>query len=204
MSIKPTKSEQARAVLLEAAKSVLRKQGYSGFSTRDVALAAEMPLSQIHYHFGSKEGLVLSLFAYLNDQLLSRQAEMFANPDLRLSEQWALACDYLDEDLASGYVRILHELWVAGYANPEIATVVRKGLLGWQHLLTELAAKSQKRFGLFGTLTAEQVASLIGSAFIGGEAYILLGLEKKGVPVRRALRAVAEQIASLESLQKSR
>jgi AcrR family transcriptional regulator len=28
----------------------------SGLSTRDVAAAAGVPLSQIHYHFGSKQG----------------------------------------------------------------------------------------------------------------------------------------------------
>jgi AcrR family transcriptional regulator len=204
MSPKPKKSEQARGVLLEAAKTVLRKKGYSGLSTRDVAVTAEMPLSQIHYHFGSKEGLVLALFDYLNEQLLNRQTEMFGNSELRLSQQWQLACDYLDEDLASGYVRVLQELWVAGYSNPEIAAVVRRGLLGWQELLTHLARKSQARFGPFGALPPEQIAALVGAAFIGGEAYILLGLERKSVPVRKALRAVGELIATLESLQTKR
>ena len=39
-------------VVLEAAKKVLRQNGYSKLSTRDVAAAAGVPLSQIHYHFG--------------------------------------------------------------------------------------------------------------------------------------------------------
>lgn len=204
MSPKPKKSEQARGVLLEAAKTVLRKKGYSGLSTRDVAVTADMPLSQIHYHFGSKEGLVLALFDYLNEQLLNRQTEMFGNSELRLSQQWELACDYLDEDVASGYVRVLQELWVAGYSNPEIAAVVRRGLLGWQGLLTDLTRKSQAKFGPFGALPPEQIAALAGAVFIGGEAYILLGLERKSVPVRKALRAVGELIATLESLQTKR
>ena len=41
----------------------------AGLSTRDVAAAAGVPLSQIHYHFGSKQSLVLALFEYLNAQL---------------------------------------------------------------------------------------------------------------------------------------
>ncbi len=198
------KKQETRTTLLEAAKTVLRQNGYSGLSTRDVAAAAGVPLSQIHYHFGSKEGLVLALFEYLNDQLLDRQQALFGNPSLRLSEQWMLACDYLDEDLASGYVRVLHELWAAGYAKPEIAAVVRRGLFGWQELLTDLAQKAEARFGPFGTLTPEQIAGLVGCAFIGGEAYILLGLEKKGVSVRTALRCVGDLIASVEALQLKR
>ena len=66
---------------LEAAKKVLRQNGYSGLSTREVAAAAGVPLSQIHYHFGSKQGLVLALFEYLNAQLLDRQNALFARPD---------------------------------------------------------------------------------------------------------------------------
>jgi DNA-binding transcriptional regulator YbjK len=38
---------------------VLRQSGCAALSTRDVAAAACVPLSQIHYHFGSNQGLVL-------------------------------------------------------------------------------------------------------------------------------------------------
>ena len=48
-------------VLLEAAKKCCVKKGYSGVSTRDVAAEASVPLSQIHYHFGSKQGMTLAL-----------------------------------------------------------------------------------------------------------------------------------------------
>ena len=87
-------------VLLEAAKKILRQNGYAGLSTRSVAEAAGMPLSQIHYHFGSKQEMVLALFEYLNAQLLDRQNALFGDAKLKLSEQWDRACDYLDEDIA--------------------------------------------------------------------------------------------------------
>ena len=104
-------------LVLEAAKKVLRQNGYSRLSTRDVAAAAGVPLSQIHYHFGSKQGMVLALFEYLNSQLLDRQNAMFHDTALTLSEQWDRACDYLDEDIASGYVRVLQELIAASWAD---------------------------------------------------------------------------------------
>ena len=43
-----------------------------------------------------------------------------------LWQRWERACDYLDEDLASGYVRILQEMMAAGWSNPEIAAAVRR------------------------------------------------------------------------------
>src|SRR4051794_9415640 len=95
------KKTDTSIVLLEAAKKMLRQKGYSGLSTRDVAAEAGVPLSQIHYHFGSKQGMMLALFAYLNAQLLDRQNALFGNPALKLSEQWDQACAYLDDDIAS-------------------------------------------------------------------------------------------------------
>src|SRR3981189_3255454 len=60
------KKAETSTTLLEAAKKVLRQNGHSGLSTRDVAAAAGVPLSQIHYHFGSKQGMMLALFDPLN------------------------------------------------------------------------------------------------------------------------------------------
>ena len=76
------RKEETSTTLLEAAKKVLRQNGYAGLSTRDVAAAAGVPLSQIHYHFGSKQGLVMALFEYLNAQLLDRQNALFGDTAL--------------------------------------------------------------------------------------------------------------------------
>ena len=194
---------ETNTTLLEAAKKVLRRDGFAGLSTRGVAAVANVPLSQIHYHFGSKEGLVLALFEYLNNQLLDRQHEMFSNPDLKLSEQWELACTYLDDDLASGYVRVLQELWAAGYSNPEIAKVVREGLLAWQKLLTKVAREAEARFGPYPHFGPEDLAALVGATFIGSEAYALLGVETEGVPIRVALRKVNLLIRTMEATSQS-
>ena len=121
------KKPETSITLLEAAKKVLRQNGYSGLSTRDVAAAAGVPLSQIHYHFGSKQGMVLALFEYLNAQLLDRQNALFGDATLKLSEQWDRACDYLDDDIASGYVRVLQELIAASWHDAGVAKVVRAG-----------------------------------------------------------------------------
>ncbi len=118
------KVEATRTSILDAARSVLRERGYGSLSTREVAAVAGVPLSQIHYHFGSKQGMVLALFEYMNARLLERQDAMFADSRLTLSEQWDLACDYLDDDLATGYVRVLQELWAAGWSDPVLALVI--------------------------------------------------------------------------------
>ena len=190
--------------LLEAAKKVLRQNGYAALSTRDVAAAAGVPLSQIHYHFGSKQGLMLALFDYLNAQLLDRQNAMFHDATLSLSQRWDRACDYLDEDIASGYVRVLQELIAASWSDPEVAKVVRGGLMSWFELIAEVARQADKELGGLGPFSAEEVAALVSSAFIGAESLYLVGAEKKGAPVRQSLRRVGDAIRMAEGKSSKR
>ena len=192
------KAQATRTGILEAAKQVLRDQGYAGLTTRGVAGVAGVSMSQIQYHFGSKEGMVLTLFESMNAQLLERQNAIFSDPSLSLSQQWDLACDYLDDDLTSGYVRVLHELLAAGLANPEIGRVVRDGIMGWIELLTDLARRAQESYGSLGPFTPEDIASLVGAAYIGMETYLLHGLEEQGLPLRRSLRRFGDVIRRFE------
>lgn len=198
------KKVETSTSLLEAAKKVLRQNGHSGLSTRDVAAAAGVPLSQIHYHFGSKQGLMLALFDYLNAQLLDRQNAMFHDKTLSLSQRWDRACDYLDEDIASGYVRVLQELIAASWSDPEVARVVRAGLMGWFELIAAVARQAEQELGGLGPFSPEEVAALVSSAFIGGESLFLLGAEKKGAPVRQSLRRVGDAIRLAESKSSGR
>jgi len=190
---------QTKSGILEAAMQVLHEQGYSGLSTRNVASAANVPLSQIQYHFGSKEGMVLALYEHMNNQLLERQKMMFADPNLSFSEKWALACDFFDSDIESGYVRVLQELMAAGWSSPEIGAAVSAGMMDWFNLLTEQAEKLIEIHGIGNFFSARELAALVGSAFIGAESWLMLGLEERGVPIRQALRKFGEVLGSIET-----
>jgi AcrR family transcriptional regulator len=192
-----SRAARTRAALLAAAETCLRELGFTNLSTRRIADEAGVPLSQIHYHFGSMESLMLALLAQQNRRLLDRQQRMFA-ADVPLWRRWRTACDFLDEDLASGYVRVLQEMTAAGWSSPEIAAAVRDCLRGWFVLLTSLAGEAAERFGGLAGLEPDDLACLIGNAFLGAEAMLLLGFEDEGMPVRRALHRVGEAIRRLE------
>jgi AcrR family transcriptional regulator len=201
MKLKQTTAKKAETdiSLLEAARKMLHDKGYAGLSTRDVAAAAGVPLSQIHYHFGSKQGLVLALFEYLNAQLLDRQNALFGDPSLKLSEQWDRACDYLEDDIASGYVRVLQEMIAASWADPAVAEIVRAGLMGWIDLIVDAARRAKAEFGTLGPFSPEEFGALVANAFIGAESLYLLGVEKKGSPARLGLRRVGDLLRTLEA-----
>ena len=186
-----------RTVILDAARTRLLADGYGGLSTRKVADEAGVPLSQLHYHFGSKQGLILALFAEENQRRLERQRRMYAE-DLPLWQRYEQACDFLEDDLDSGYVRVLQELIAAGWSNAELGAAVRELLGGWISLLTEVAREADRRHGPIGPFTAEELASLVGSAFFGSEALLLLGFDREVLPIRSALRRVGVLIRQLE------
>ena len=186
-----------RMRILAAAKNALLDAGYANLATRGIAEAAGVPLSQIHYHFGSKQKLVLAVLDMENQQRLARQAAMYQS-NLPLWKQWQQACDFFDEDLESGYVRVLMEMTAAGWSNQEIADAVSAEIQGWFDLLADVAQRAAERFGSLGPFTPREVAALAGLPFLGAETVILLGLDESKIAARPALRKIGELLRLAE------
>jgi AcrR family transcriptional regulator len=189
-----------RTLILDAARSRLLVDGYGGLSTRRVADEAGVPLSQLHYHFGSKQGLILALLEEENQRRLARQSQMYAE-DVPLWQRYERACDFLEDDLESGYVRLLQEMIAAGWSNVELGDAVRELVGGWFALLAEVAREAEQRYGPLASFTAEEVGTLVGATFIGAEALLLLGFDRDVLPVRSALRRLGVMIRKLEEDQ---
>ena len=184
-------------VILDAARTRLLADGYARLSTRKVAQEAGVPLSQLHYHFGSKGGMVLALLEAENQRRLARQAAMYAE-DAPLWRRYEQACDFLEDDLESGYVRVLQEMIAAGWSTPEIGAATREMVAGWYELLTDVATEAAARFGGLGPFSPSEAAALIVNAFIGAEALLLLGFDRHQMPIRASLRRVGELIRAAE------
>jgi AcrR family transcriptional regulator len=190
-------SGATRSAILLAARQRLLADGIAGMSTRGVAEAAGVPLSQLHYYFGSKQQLILDLLEEENTRRLARQTQMYAE-DRPLWQRYEQACDFLEDDLESGYVRVLHEMIAAGWSDPAIGARVRELLQGWVDLIAGVSREAEGRFGPVGPFPVDEIAALIAQAFLGGEAMLLLGFDRRHWPVRSALRRFALLIRGLE------
>ena len=160
--------------LIDAARASLLADGHANLSTRRVADRAGVPLSQIHYHFGSRRGLVLALLAHQNEQLLERQQTMYG-ADVPLWRRYDQACAFLREDLDSGYVRMLQEMIAAGWTDRAIGAEVTRLLRGWFDLLEQVVVEAADELGDLGPFGPRSIATLVGLAFMGGESLVLLG-----------------------------
>jgi AcrR family transcriptional regulator len=192
------RGDATKEAILEAARESLREQGYSGTSIRVVAERAGVQLSLVHYHFGSKQGVLVAVLEHENEKLLERQHALFAGPG-PLSAKWRAACRFLEEDLESGYVRILWELWAAGLADEELAARWRDATAGWRRLMAEVFEEWSHEVGLELPISAPAVATLVANLFQGLEVEILAGVSEAESPHLEVLESVAQLIERIEA-----
>src|SRR2546429_9877652 len=159
VDMRRARGEDTRAQILDAAREVLAEHGYASTTTRGIAEVAGVQPSLVHYHFGGKQQLLAAVLARENAQLLERQRDMFAGPG-PLAEKWLTACAYLREDLRSGYVRILWELWAAGLADEALARLWREAMAGWRGLLESVAERWVAEVGIELPLSTPALATL--------------------------------------------
>ena len=141
---------------------------------------------------------MLALLERENERLVGRQEQMYA-ANAPLSVRYDQACDFLDDDLASGYVRVLHEMVAAGWSDPAVAEKVIALLKTWFELLTRVMHEAEKSFGSLSPFTASDVAMLVGMAFLGGESLLLLDESEWSESVRNALRRIGDLIRIAEA-----
>jgi AcrR family transcriptional regulator len=186
-----------RAQILNAARELLREDGFAGATTRAVAERADVRLSLVHYHFGGKAPLLAALLEEENARLLARQQALY-DGDQPLADKWRTACEYLRADLRSGYVRILWELWAAGLADDELALRWRDAMAGWRELLTTVVADWAAAARVQLPMSPRVLATLVANAFQGAEVELLAGVSEAEAPHFEALEAVAGLIERLE------
>src|SRR5215216_7645680 len=177
---------------------MLRQEGYAATTMRTVADRAGVQLSLVHYHFGGKRQLLVAVLEHENTRLLQRQQKLYAAPE-PLAEKWRTACGYLREDLRSGFVRILWELWAAGLADDELAERWRETMAKWRALLEDVATRWAAETRIDLPIPARVVATLVANAFQGAEVELLAGVSEDEAPHFEALEAVAALIERLEA-----
>jgi AcrR family transcriptional regulator len=187
-----------RELILDAAAELIGRVGYAAASTRAVAAAAGVPLSLVHYHFGSRAGLLTAVLERENSRLLERQRELFAGPG-SLADRWRAAADYFEEDLASGYVRLLWELWAAGLCDPELAERWRAAVDGWVSLIEETIDAWALKHDRPLPLPAASLANLVAIVYHGMETQLLAdgGRDLRGH--RELLATIGDAIERFEN-----
>ena len=85
-------TSKTRAVLLDAAETLMLEEGYAAVTSRRVAAAAGLKPQLVHYYFRTMDDLFLALFRRRAEQGLERQARAFES-EQPLWAVWELSRD---------------------------------------------------------------------------------------------------------------
>ena len=138
---KPARADGAatRTLILAAARRRLCEAGYARLNVRDIARDAGVNHALIGYHFRGKQQLVMAVLDEVNKTLLERQTRMYQR-SASASEKWQQACDFYEDDLKSGYVRLLMELMGASFDDAELRSELVPRMLAWHKLIEAAVA----------------------------------------------------------------
>jgi AcrR family transcriptional regulator len=192
-----------RALILEAARRRLCDTGYARLNVRDIARDAGVNHALISYHFQGKQQLVLAVLDEANQTLLERQTRMYAGPS-SASEKWQQASDFYEEDLKSGFVRLMMELMGASFNDKELRDGFVPRLLAWLKLVESGVEDFIESSGLDLPVSARAIAAWISWFWLGMEAGMTLGIGEKDGHQREALDAVALLLRRIEAPQATR
>ena len=190
--------ETTRTLILQAARRRLCEAGYAQLNVRDIARDAGVNHALIGYHFKGKQPLVLAVLDDVNNRLLDRQTRMYS-ASASASEKWQQACDFYEEDLKSGFVRILMELMGASFTDDALRREFLPRLLAWHSLVEVAVADFIQDSRLDLPVSSSAISAWIGWFWTGMEASMTLGITEEQGHQREALEAVAVLLRSVQN-----
>ncbi len=199
----PGEPGDTKARILDAAFRCLATEGYAALSTREIAKDAGVNHALIHYHYRTKDQLVIAVLEAANRKLLERQQAMYRAP-AGFAEKWAEARRFYESDLASGFVRVQAELWAASLSNPGLRERFLPQILAWKQVVLggvreALAAARAVGVELPPFLTAEAIAWWISEFWLGMEFADLIGADLDQEGHRAALDAMQRLLERLDA-----
>ena len=192
-----------RELILEATRRRLIAEGYANLSVREIAADAGVNHALIGYHFQGKQQLVMAVLDAANNRLLERQSGMYARPDAT-ADKWRQACEYYEEDLASGYVKLLMELMGASFHDEALRAEFTPRLLAWKDLIEQAVDDFAAAQGLALPVSSRAVAAWITWFWVGLEASMALGIDERQGHQREALAAVHALLRQVEGAKPGR
>ena len=190
--------ETTRTLILHSARRRLCEAGYAQLNVRDIARDAGVNHALIGYHFKGKQQLVLAVLDDANNRLLERQTRMYSE-NASASEKWQQACDFYEEDIRSGFVRLLMELMGASFTDEALRGEFLPRLLAWHRLVEAAVADFIQGSGLDLPVSARAISAWICWFWMGMEAGMTLGVTEEQGHQREALEAVAVLLRSVQS-----
>jgi AcrR family transcriptional regulator len=191
----PEAAADRRRELLEAAFALVGERGLEGLRTRAIAARAGVNVATLHYHFGTKEALLVALVRHASDKFAEgpppRRGRSAMPPPatLRGHLERAWATFQSTPHLAA----VLQELVLRSQRDAATRAAFRALYEGWNGLVEAVLAEERLRGTLPAHLDARAGARVVTSFILG--AVVQLGVNPRAFDFDVAARTLETWIA---------
>lgn len=169
--------EETTELLLDAAERLLIREGIVALTTRRLAEEAGVNHGLVHYSFVSMADVALRTAQRATARLIERQRQMYEGPGTFL-DKWHLAMGFLDEDIRTGYPKLMFELSALGWNDPVLAAAIADMDAQWRGVLTDAVTAGLEEYQLDAReFPVEALVTLIATFNLGIEAERLIGVD---------------------------
>ncbi len=188
-----SRATRTRQALVAAAVEALCQQGFSGASARDIARRAGSTQSQVFYHFGTVNDLLLAAL----DDVSARRMAVYApllDAARTPSDLIATARTVVEADVAEGDLKVMVEMIAGSTQVPGMGQQVAERLTPWFAFAETAVRKATAGLPFGSLLPARDIAHAIVAGILGLELLASLGGEND-----RTTR-ILDQLARLAAL----
>jgi AcrR family transcriptional regulator len=184
----PSDRPDAHEAIMQATYRALCTHGFAELTMQDIADEADKSTALLHYHYDTKENLLVAFLAHMLTRLDEQIAEMDgASATDRLQCLFdRLSPDKGDED-RDGFYRALFELRVQAPYRDAYREQLRANKTSIQRIVADIVRDGIET-GEFRSVDPEQTARFVLAALDGGRnAAVVLGDDEDPAAVRAGL-----------------
>lgn len=133
------RATEARARLLDAARTLLAEEGGHGFTTRRVAAGAAMSHSMCHYHFATKSDLLIALIDHSQGDWTQPLEDLLGGPG-SASERAARIISWMSEPATLEVMRVHQALFGFALYDPRVRVRLAEEYARWRSSFVKLFA----------------------------------------------------------------
>jgi AcrR family transcriptional regulator len=186
-------SSPTRERIIAATLETLRQEGFAGTSARAIGRRGGFNQALIYYHFGSIKDLFMAALDHASGQRLARYREALESVG-SLSGLVETMGQLYREDVQSGLVTTLQEIFAGSSSAPELGPLIVERMAPWVALGEELMGRLLKGSPLKEMLPRRDLAFAFVALYLGMETVTRLDGDRSKAD---ALFAIGARLAPL-------
>lgn len=198
-------SDERRDQIVAAFMKIVSKKGYSGASIQEIATEADLTPGLIHYHFKSKQEILMTLFLRLEDLVRERlelRIAKLTSDSLPEAKLYALIDAFLELDLKSDELAVSCWTVISAEAiiNPELKRTYRQAVerqLEEIEVAVKVAVSSKKiRKEKISEIASAVLAAIHGNFLLASTAPGLIPKGSAAASVKSMAKGIIESVRS--------